>query len=185
MNIFHASWKTVEVSRNDRKCSNQDDYILYKYNHFVFNVGKSSNTKISYFLDLNEYPSKYETKSLRSNKTYSKPYEYEGNFHYFTEETTKFNIVEESTTIFDGTDGVSMNTLRTSMERNVITNNPVLKRHKNANSQLVVDQRYTNMENSSGYSSTEEVNGLIKNYLAIQKEKVYSKDRKISKRYSI
>ena len=146
---------------------------------------KVIKNEFSYISDLNEYPSKYETKRLRSNKTFSKPYKYEGKFHYFTAETTKFNIVEESTTLFDGTDGVSMNTLRTSMERNVITNNPVLKRHKNAKSQLAVDQGYTYMENSSGYSSTDEVNGLIKKYSAIQKEKVYSKDCKISKRYRV
>ena len=124
------------------------------------------------FLDLKEYPSKYETKKLRSNKTFSKPYKYEGKFHYFTAETTKFNIVEESTTIFDGTNNVSINTLLASMERNIMTNNQVLKRHKSSKPQLVIDQENVKKKNSSRYNSAEEVNGLIKKFPTIQKEKV-------------
>ena len=80
--------------------------------------------------------------------------------------------MEESTTIFDGTNNVSINTLLASMERNIMTNNQVLKRHKSSKPQLVIDQENVKKKNSSRYNSAEEVNGLIKKFPTIQKEKV-------------
>ena len=80
--------------------------------------------------------------------------------------------MEESTTIFDGTNNVSINTLLASMERNIMTNNQVLKRHKNSNRKLVTDKGYVKKEDSSRYNPAEEVNGLIKKFPIVQKEKV-------------
>ena len=109
------------------------------------------------FLILDEYQKEDNNYNTRSNNASFQPYQYQGNFRYFTsysEETSSLNVLEESTTIFNGNVGISIKRIRTTMQSNRVSDNQVSESSKNSKEQFLTDQKQVIDEYSSKNSFT-------------------------------
>ena len=96
------------------------------------------------FLIIDEHQPEERTYDDRRNRTSFQPHKYEGKFRFFTsysEETASLNFLKETTTIFNGNVGITINRIRTTMQNNRVSENLAFNRSKNSGQRFATDQK--------------------------------------------